>query len=190
MLTFQDIIARLNAFWQKHGCIIHQGYDLEVGAGTFNPATFLRCLGPEPYKTAYVEPSRRPADARYGENPNRVQQFHQYQVIIKPSPADIQHVFLESLKAIGFDVKKHDMRFVHDDWESPTLGAWGLGWEVWCDGMEVAQFTYFQAIGSLPLKPISVEITYGLERLAMYIQNKQSIFDVQWNEELTFKDIS
>jgi glycyl-tRNA synthetase len=190
MLTFQGIIAHLNAFWEKQGCIIHQGYDLEVGAGTFNPATFLRCLGPEPYKTAYVEPSRRPSDARYGENPNRVQLFHQYQVIIKPSPADIQHVYLESLKSLGLDLKKHDLRFVHDDWEGPTLGAWGLGWEVWCDGMEVTQFTYFQAIGSLPLKPISVEITYGLERLAMFIQNKQSIFDVQWNDELTFRDVS
>lgn len=190
MLTFQAIIAHLNAFWEKQGCIIHQGHDLEVGAGTFNPVTFLRCLGPEPYRTAYVEPSRRPADARYGENPNRVQLFHQYQVIIKPSPPDIQHTYLESLKSLGFDLKKHDMRFVHDDWESPTLGAWGLGWEVWCDGMEVTQFTYFQAIGSLPLKPISVEITYGLERLAMFIQNKQSIFDVKWNEELTFRDIA
>jgi glycyl-tRNA synthetase len=190
MLTFQDIIAHLNAFWQKQGCIIHQGHDLEVGAGTFNPVTFLRCLGPEPYRTAYVEPSRRPADARYGDNPNRIQLFHQYQVIIKPSPPDIQQTYLESLQALKFDLKKHDMRFVHDDWESPTLGAWGLGWEVWCDGMEVTQFTYFQGIGSLPLKPVSVEITYGLERLAMFIQNKQSIFDVQWNDELTFRDIA
>jgi len=190
MLTFQDIIAHLNAFWEKQGCIIHQGHDLEVGAGTFNPVTFLRALGPEPYKTAYVEPSRRPADARYGDNPNRVQYFHQYQVIIKPSPADIQQTYLASLQSLGLDLKKHDMRFVHDDWESPTLGAWGLGWEIWCDGMEVTQFTYFQAVGSLPLKPISVEITYGLERLAMFIQNKQSIFDVQWNDELTFRDIS
>lgn len=190
MLTFQDIIVQLNAFWEKQGCIIHQGHDLEVGAGTFNPATFLRCLGPEPYKTAYVEPSRRPKDARYADNPNRVQLFHQYQVIIKPSPENIQQLYLESLKSLGFDLKKHDIRFVHDDWESPTLGAWGLGWEVWCDGMEVTQFTYFQAIGSHPLKPISVEITYGLERLAMYIQNKESLFDVQWNEQLTFRDIS
>ncbi|HEY2811458.1 MAG TPA: glycine--tRNA ligase [Rhabdochlamydiaceae bacterium] len=190
MLTFQDIILRLNTFWEKQGCIIHQGHDLEVGAGTFNPATFLRCLGPEPYNTAYVEPSRRPADARYGENPNRVQLFHQYQVILKPSPSDIQQKYLESLRFLGFDLKKHDMRFVHDDWESPTLGAWGLGWEVWCDGMEVTQFTYFQVIGSLPLKPIAVEITYGLERLAMFIQNKHSIFDVKWNNQLTFRDIS
>lgn len=161
-----------------------------MGAGTFNPATFLRCLGPEPYKTAYVEPSRRPSDGRYGKNPNRMQLFHQFQVIIKPSPADIQKLYLESLKALDFDLSKHDIRFVHDDWESPTLGAWGLGWEVWCDGMEITQFTYFQAIGSLPLKPISVEITYGLERLAMYIQNKDSFYDMKWNDELTFRDIA
>lgn len=189
MLTFQEIILRLTQFWEKKHCIIHQGHDLEVGAGTFNPATFLRCLGPEPYRTAYVEPSRRPKDARFGENPNRIQLFHQFQVIMKPSPPDIQQVYLDSLTALGFDLKKHDIRFVHDDWESPTLGAWGLGWEVWCDGMEVTQFTYFQSIGSLPLKPISAELTYGLERLAMYIQNKDSIFDVQWNETLTFRDI-
>jgi glycyl-tRNA synthetase len=190
MLTFQQIISRLTAFWEKRGCLIHQGYDLEVGAGTFNPATFLRCLGPEPYKTAYVEPSRRPADGRFGENPNRLQFFHQYQVIIKPSPADIQESCLKSFEAIGLNIKEHDIRFVHDDWEGPTLGAWGLGWEVWCDGMEVCQFTYFQAMASLPLKPVSVEITYGIERLAMYIQNVNSIFDVHWNDELTFKDIA
>ncbi len=189
MLTFQQIIHRLTEFWEKHHCIIHQGHDLEVGAGTFNPATFLRCLGPEPYYTAYVEPSRRPADARYGENPNRIHLFHQFQVILKPSPADVLKLYLDSLKALNFDLKKHDIRFVHDDWESPTLGAWGLGWEIWCDGMEITQFTYFQAIGSLPLKPVSAEITYGLERLAMYIQNKDSIFDVMWNEELTLRDI-
>jgi glycyl-tRNA synthetase len=190
MLTFQQIIHRLTEFWEKKRCIIHQGHDLEVGAGTFNPATFLRCLGPEPYRTAYVEPSRRPSDGRYGENPNRMQLFHQYQVILKPSPADVQQLYLESLKALGLDLKKHDIRFVHDDWESPTLGAWGLGWEVWCDGMEITQWTYFQAIGSTPLKPVSVEITYGLERLAMFIQNKDSIYDLQWNEELTFGDIA
>ena len=189
MLTLQKIIQSLTAFWEKRGCVIHQGHDVEVGAGTFNPATFLRCLGPEPYKTAYVEPSRRPSDGRYGQNPNRVQLFHQYQVIIKPSPADIKEVYLQSLEAIGFDLKKHDIRFVHDDWESPTLGAWGLGWEVWSDGMEVTQFTYFQAIGSVPLKPVSAEITYGLERLAMFIQNVDNIFDVKWNEELTLRDI-
>lgn len=190
MLTFQQIIQRLTEFWEKKKCIIHQGHDLEVGAGTFNPATFLRALGPEGYKTAYVEPSRRPSDGRYAQNPNRMQLFHQFQVIIKPSPADIQQTYLESLKVLGLDLKKHDIRFVHDDWESPTLGAWGLGWEVWCDGMEVSQFTYFQAIGSMPLKPITVEITYGLERLAMYIQNKDSFYDMKWNDELTFGDIA
>ncbi len=190
MLTFQQIVHRLTEFWEKKRCIIHQGHDLEVGAGTFNPATFLRCLGPEPYRTAYVEPSRRPSDGRYGENPNRMQLFHQFQVILKPSPADVQQLYLESLRALDFDLKKHDIRFVHDDWESPSVGAWGLGWEVWCDGMEITQWTYFQAMGSTPLKPVSVEITYGLERLAMYIQNKDSIYDLQWNEELTFQDIA
>lgn len=190
MLTFQQIIHRLTEFWEKKKCIIHQGHDLEVGAGTFNPATFLRCLGPEPYNTAYVEPSRRPSDGRYGENPNRMQLFHQFQVILKPSPADVQQLYLESLQALGLDLKKHDIRFVHDDWESPTLGAWGLGWEVWCDGMEISQFTYFQAIGSVPLKPVSVEITYGLERLTMFIQNKDSFYDMRWNEELTFRDVA
>ncbi len=190
MLTLQEIIQQLNAFWEKQGCIIHQGHDLEVGAGTFNPATFLRCLGPEPYRTAYVEPSRRPKDARYGENPNRIQLFHQYQVVLKPSPSNNLQLYLDSLRALRFDLKKHDIRFVHDDWESPTLGAWGLGWEVWCDGMEITQYTYFQAVGSLPLKPVCVEITYGLERLAMYIQNKDSIFDVQWNDQYTLRDLS
>lgn len=190
MLTFQKLIATLSAFWEKKGCVIHQGHDLEVGAGTFNPATFLRCLGPEPYNTAYVEPSRRPQDGRYGENPNRVQLFHQYQVILKPSAPEVQRWYLESLEAIGLDLKKHDIRFVHSDWESPSLGAWGLGWEVWCDGMEISQFTYFQAIASLPLNPVSAEITYGLERLAMYVQNVDNIFDLKWNEKLTFRDIS
>ncbi len=190
MLTFQQIICRLTAFWEKKGCIIHQGHDLEVGAGTFNPATFLRSLGPEPYRTAYVEPSRRPSDGRYGDNPNRIHLFHQFQVIIKPSPSDIQANFLDSLRALDFDLKKHDIRFVHDDWESPTLGASGVGWEVWCDGMEITQFTYFQSIGSVSLHPISVEITYGLERLALFIQNKNSIFDVLWNDTLTIGDIS
>ncbi len=189
MLTFQQIIQRLTEFWEQKNCIIHHGHGLEVGAGTFNPATFLRCLGPEPYRTAYVEPSRRPADARYGENPNRMQLFHQFQVVMKPSPPDILKLYLESLEALDFDLSKHDIRFVHDDWESPTIGAWGLGWEVWCDGMEITQFTYFQAVASLPLKPISAEITYGLERLAMYIQNKDSFYDMQWNDELTFRDI-
>lgn len=189
MLTFQQIIHKLSTFWEQKGCIIHQGHDLEMGAGTFNPATFLRCLGPEPYKTAYVEPSRRPSDGRYGENPNRLQLFHQFQVIIKPSPADILDQYKESLLAIGIPLEKHDLRFVHDDWESPTLGAHGLGWEVWIDGMEVSQFTYFQAVASLPLKPVSAEITYGLERLCMYVQNKDNFFDMQWNETYTYGDI-
>ncbi|HEY5259178.1 MAG TPA: glycine--tRNA ligase subunit alpha, partial [Rhabdochlamydiaceae bacterium] len=158
MITFQQLIHRLTQFWEKRDCIIHVGHDLETGAGTFNPATFLRSLGPEPYRTAYVEPSRRPGDGRYGENPNRVQLFHQFQVIIKPSPADIQELCLKCLEAIGLKLKDHDIRFVHDDWEAPTLGSWGLGWEVWCDGMEICQFTYFQAVGSVPLKPIPAEI--------------------------------
>ncbi len=190
MLTFQQMIHKLSDFWEKQGCIIHQGHDLETGAGTFNPATFLRCLGPEPYKTAYVEPSRRPSDGRYGENPNRLQLFHQLQVVIKPSPANIMELYKQSLEAIGLNLKEHDLRFVHDDWESPTQGAFGLGWEVWIDGMEVTQFTYFQAVASLPLKPISVEITYGLERLCMYVQNKDNVFDMQWNEFYTYGDIS
>lgn len=190
MITLQQLIHKLTQFWEKRGCLIHQGHDLEVGAGTFNPATFLRCLGPEPYLTAYVEPSRRPTDGRYGQNPNRIQLFHQFQVIMKPSPIDIQALYLKSLEAIGLKLKKHDIRFVHDDWESPTLGAWGLGWEVWCDGMEISQFTYFQAMASLPLKPISAEITYGLERLCMFIQNVDNIFDIKWNETFTLGDIS
>ncbi len=189
MITFQQLIHRLVAFWEKKGCLIHQGHDLETGAGTFNPATFLRCLGPEPYKTAYVEPSRRPKDGRFGENPNRIQLFHQFQVIIKPSPPDIQKLYLQSLEAIGLDLKQHDVRFVHDDWESPTIGAYGLGWEVWIDGMEISQFTYFQTVASLPLKPVCVELTYGLERLAMYVQNVKSMFDVHWNEKYTLRQI-
>ncbi|MBM3198551.1 MAG: glycine--tRNA ligase subunit alpha, partial [Chlamydiae bacterium] len=189
-LTFQQIIQRLTEFWEKQGCVVHQGYDVEVGAGTFNPATFLRCLGPEPYNTVFVEPSRRPTDGRYGENPNRVQLFHQLQVLMKPSPSDIQQLYLRSLEALGLDLTVHDIRFVHDDWESPTLGAWGLGWEVWCDGMEITQFTYFQAAGSLSLSPISVELAYGLERLAMFIQNVDNLFMVRWNDKLTFADIS
>jgi len=189
MLTFQQILHTLAEFWEKKGCIIHQGHDLEVGAGTFNPATFLRCLGPEPYKTAYVEPSRRPSDGRFGENPNRLQLFHQYQVIIKPSPPDIIDLYKESLEAIGLDLKKHDLRFVHDDWESPTIGAHGLGWEVWIDGMEVTQFTYFQAVANVPLSPISVEITYGIERLCMYVQKKDNFFDMQWNENYLYGEI-
>lgn len=189
MITFQEFLSRLTAFWEKQGCIIHQGYDLEVGAGTFNPATFLRCLGPEPYRAAYIEPCRRPTDGRYGTNPNRLQHYFQYQVILKPSPSNIQDLYLQSLEALGFNLKEHDIRFVHDDWESPTLGAWGLGWEVWMDGMEITQFTYFQAVGGVELKPITGEITYGIERLAMYLQKVNSIFDLQWNEELTYGDI-
>ncbi|MBI5274721.1 MAG: glycine--tRNA ligase subunit beta [Chlamydiales bacterium] len=189
MFTFQEIIQKLVQFWSSKGCIIHQGHDVEVGAGTFNPATFLRCLGPEPYKTVYVEPSRRPQDGRYGENPNRLQLFHQLQVIVKPSPVDIQKTYLQSLEEIGFSSNDHDIRFVHDDWESPTLGAWGLGWEIWIDGMEVSQFTYFQSIAGLELNPIPVEITYGLERLCMLAQKKNNFFEMKYNEELTYGDV-
>lgn len=189
MMTFQKFFQTLTQFWEKQGCIIHQGYDLEVGAGTFNPATFLRCLGPEPYRAAYIEPCRRPTDGRYGTNPNRLQHYFQYQVILKPSPLNIQDLYLKSLEAVGFNLKEHDIRFVHDDWESPTLGAWGLGWEVWMDGMEITQFTYFQAVGGVELKPITGEITYGIERLAMYLQKVDSVYDLQWNEHLTYGDI-
>lgn len=189
MITFQELLRKLSLFWEQHGCIIHQGYDLEMGAGTFNPATFLRCLGPEPYRAAYIEPCRRPTDGRFGTNPNRLQHYFQYQVILKPSPADIQDICLKSLEAIGFNLSEHDIRFVHDDWESPTLGAWGLGWEVWMDGMEVLQFTYFQSVGGISLKPVTGEITYGLERLATYLQKVNSIFDLKWNDQLTYGDI-
>ncbi len=189
MKTFQEILGQLKTYWEEKNCVIHQGYDCEVGAGTFNPATFLRCMGPEPYRAVYVEPCRRPSDGRYGENPNRIQHYYQCQVVIKPSPLNIQELYLESLKAIGLDLSKHDIRFVHDDWENPTIGAWGLGWEVWIDGMEVTQFTYFQSLGGLPLKPVTVELTYGLERLAMYLQNVDSIFDLQWDKHLTYRDI-
>ncbi|MDH4199849.1 MAG: glycine--tRNA ligase subunit alpha [Spirochaetia bacterium] len=188
-MYFQDIIRNLNEYWASQGCLIVQGVDTEVGAGTFNPHTFLRVLGPKPYKAAYVEPSRRPTDGRYGENPNRLQHYYQYQVIMKPSPENSQQVYLESLKILGIDLKKHDIRFVKDDWESPTLGASGLGWEVWLDGMEVTQFTYFQNCGSLELNPVSVEFTYGLERLAMHIQNIDNVFDIQWNENHTYAQI-
>ena len=188
-LTFQQMIQQLMIFWEQQGCIVHQGYDLEVGAGTFNPVTLLRCLGPEPYNAVYVEPSRRPKDGRYGDNPNRLQLFHQFQVLMKPSPHDIQQLYLRSLEALGLDLSMHDIRFVHDDWESPTLGAFGLGWEVWCDGMEITQFTYFQAAGDLTLSPISVELAYGLERLAMFLQNVDSLFAVQWNDTYTLHDI-
>jgi len=189
MKTFQEILSKLSAFWEKQGCITHQGYDLEVGAGTFNPATFLRCLGPEPYNAAYVEPTRRPTDGRYGENPNRTQHYFQYQVILKPSPSDIQEAYLKSLEAIGVDLKKHDIRFVHDDWENPTIGASGLGWEAWIDGMEVTQITYFQTVGGIQVKPVTGELTYGLERIALYLQGKDSIFDLQWNDHYTYGDL-
>jgi glycyl-tRNA synthetase alpha chain len=188
-MTFQEIILTLEKFWSKQGCLICQPYDVEKGAGTFNPATFLRCLGPKPWAAAYVEPSRRPSDGRYGENPNRLQHYYQYQVIIKPAPADIQQLYLSSLKAIGLDPKRHDIRFVEDDWESPTLGAWGLGWEVWLDGMEATQFTYFQQVGGVDLNPISVEITYGLERLAMYCQKKDNVYDLAWTDNVKYGDV-
>jgi len=188
-VTFQEIILALHKFWSKKGCLLWQPYDIEKGAGTFNPATFLRCLGPRPWAAAYVEPSRRPTDGRYGENPNRLQHYYQYQVLIKPAPADIQESYLASLAAIGIDPKRHDIRFVEDDWESPTLGAWGLGWEVWLDGMEITQFTYFQQVGGIDLNPISVEITYGLERLAMYSQKKNSVFDVLWTPTVRYGDV-
>jgi glycyl-tRNA synthetase alpha chain len=188
-LYLQDLILKLHTFWIEHGCVIHQPYDVEVGAGTFNPATFFRVLGPEPWKTAYVEPSRRPTDGRYGENPNRLQHYYQYQVILKPSPLDVQELYLKSLSAISIDLLKHDIRFVEDDWESPTLGAWGLGWEVWLDGMEVTQFTYFQQVGGIELKPVSVELTYGLERIAMYLQEADNVFDLQWSKGITYGDI-
>ena len=189
MLTFQDIIRRLQDFWTEQGCILWQPYDIETGAGTMNPATFLRVLGPEPWNVAYVEPCRRPKDGRYGENPNRLQHYYQFQVILKPAPENPQELYLKSLEALGIDLTAHDIRFVEDDWESPTLGAWGLGWEVWLDGMEITQFTYFQQTGSLDLPEISVEITYGLERIAMYLQNVDSVYDILWNEGLTYGDI-
>jgi glycyl-tRNA synthetase alpha chain len=188
-MNFQELIMALEKFWANYGCVIQQPYDLEVGAGTFNPATLLRVLGPEPWSVAYVEPSRRPTDGRYGENPNRLGHYYQYQVIIKPSPIDIQEIYLGSLKVLGVDPLDHDIRFVEDDWESPTLGASGLGWEVWLDGMEITQFTYFQQAGSIRLDPISVEITYGLERIAMYLQEKENVFDLMWNDQLTYGDV-
>jgi len=188
-MNFQDVILTLEKYWVAKGCIIQQPYDLEVGAGTFNPATFLRSLGPEPFNVAYVEPSRRPTDGRYGENPNRLQHYYQYQVILKPSPIDIQELYLDSLKVLGIDPLAHDIRFVEDDWESPTLGAWGLGWEVWLDGMEITQFTYFQQVGGFDLKPISGEITYGLERIAMYLQGVDNVFDLQWNDKVKYGQI-
>ncbi len=188
-MYFQDIIGTLNSYWASMGCVVLQPYDMEVGAGTFHPATLLRSLGPEPWKAAYVQPSRRPTDGRYGENPNRLQHYYQYQVVIKPSPPDSQEMYLESLRQFGLDLLEHDIRFVEDDWESPTLGAWGLGWEVWLDGMEITQFTYFQQAGSIDLKPITVEITYGLERIAMYLQKVDSVYDIKWNEHVTYGQI-
>jgi glycyl-tRNA synthetase alpha chain len=188
-MYFQEVIETLNKFWAKQGCVILQPYDMEVGAGTFHPATFLRALGKKPFSAAYVEPCRRPTDGRYGENPNRLQHYYQYQVIIKPSPDNIQEIYLKSLKALGIDPEEHDIRFVEDDWESPTLGAWGLGWEVWLDGMEITQFTYFQQIGGFDCKPVTVEITYGLERITMYLQKVDNIFEIKWNEKYTYRDI-
>ena len=182
-LSFQDIIMNLQKFWGKYGCVILQPYDIEVGAGTFHPATTLRSLGNKPWKAAYVQPSRRPTDGRYGKNPNRLQHYYQYQVIIKPSPKNIKQTYLKSLSTIGIDVKNHDIRFVEDDWESPTLGAAGLGWEVWCDGMEITQFTYFQQMTGIECKPVPVELTYGLERLCMFVQGKDNVFDLDWNND-------
>ncbi|MDR1946401.1 MAG: glycine--tRNA ligase subunit alpha [Desulfovibrio sp.] len=188
-MYFQDVIFTLQNFWAARGCVVLQPIDLECGAGTFNPATFLRAIGPEPWNAVYVEPSRRPTDGRYGENPNRLQHYFQFQVILKPSPDNVQEVYLDSLRALGIDYACHDIRFVEDDWESPTLGAWGLGWEVWLDGMEVTQFTYFQQVGGIDLAPVSVELTYGLERLAMYLQEKESVYDLAWNEHVSYGDI-
>jgi glycyl-tRNA synthetase alpha chain len=189
MLTFQELILKLQSYWGGKGCALLQPYDMEMGAGTFHTATFLRAIGPEPWKAAYVQPSRRPKDGRYGDNPNRLQHYYQYQVVLKPSPDDIQDIYLASLVALGINPKEHDIRFVEDDWESPTLGAWGLGWEVWLDGMEITQFTYFQEIGSLPCKPVLGEITYGLERLAMYLQGKESIYDLVWTPGVTYGNV-
>ena len=197
MLTFQQVILTLQEYWDRQGCALLQPYDMEVGAGTSHTATFLRALGPEPWRAAYVQPSRRPKDGRYGENPNRMQHYYQYQVVMKPSPPDILELYLGSLEALGFDLTKNDVRFVEDDWENPTLGAWGLGWEVWLNGMEVTQFTYFQQVGGLDCDPVTGEITYGLERLAMYLQGKENVFDLVWTEweergvkrRLTYRDV-
>jgi len=189
MLTFQELILELQSYWGAKGCVLLQPYDMEMGAGTFHTATFLRAIGPEPWKAAYVQPSRRPKDGRYGDNPNRLQHYYQYQVVLKPSPDDIQDLYLDSLRALGINLKQHDVRFVEDDWESPTLGASGLGWEVWLDGMEITQFTYFQEVGSLPCKPVLGEITYGLERLAMYLQERENVFDLVWTPGVTYGDV-
>jgi len=189
MLTFQQIILKLNQYWDRHGCVLLQPYDMEMGAGTFHTATFLRAIGPEPWNAAYVQPSRRPKDGRYGDNPNRLQHYYQYQVVLKPSPSELQELYLGSLRALGIDPRKNDIRFVEDDWESPTLGAWGLGWEVWLNGMEVTQFTYFQQVGGLDCKPVLGELTYGLERLAMYLQGKESVFDLVWVDGVTYGNV-
>ena len=187
--SFQNLILKLQTFWASKGCTLLQPFDMEMGAGTFHPATFLRAVGPEPWKAAYVQPSRRPTDGRYGENPNRLQHYYQFQVILKPSPRDIQDLYLESLTEIGIDLAKHDVRFVEDNWESPTLGAWGLGWEIWLNGMEVSQFTYFQQVGGLACKPVAGELTYGLERLAMYLQGVDSVFDLVWTKGVSYGDV-
>jgi glycyl-tRNA synthetase alpha chain len=187
--SFQELILRLQTFWAGKGCVILQPYDMEMGAGTFHPATTLRALGPKPWKAAYVQPSRRPTDGRYGENPNRLQHYYQFQVLMKPSPPDLQDLYLESLKVLGFDPLVHDIRFVEDNWESPTLGAWGLGWEVWLNGMEVTQFTYFQQVGGIDCKPITGEITYGLERLAMYLQGVDNVYNLEWTKGLSYGDV-
>jgi glycyl-tRNA synthetase alpha chain len=189
-VTFQELILALQRFWADRGCLLVSPYNSEVGAGTFNPATFLRAIGPEPWNVAYVEPSRRPTDGRYGENPNRLQQFHQFQVILKPAPLDIQELYVESLRAIGTDPDQHDIRFIEDDWESPTLGAWGLGWQVWLDGLEISQFTYFQQVGGLDCKPISGELTYGLERIAMYLQDVDDVYSLKWSEDVRYGEIA
>ncbi|MEO6423725.1 MAG: glycine--tRNA ligase subunit alpha [Candidatus Nitrotoga sp.] len=189
MLTFQQIILTLQQFWDKQGCALLQPYDIEMGAGTFHTATFLRAIGPEPWRAAYVQPSRRPKDGRYGENPNRLQHYYQYQVALKPSPDNIQELYLDSLRALGINTGEHDIRFVEDDWESPTLGAWGLGWEVWLDGMEVTQFTYFQEVGGLKCAPVLGEITYGLERLAMYLQGVENVYDLTWTDGVSYGDV-
>ncbi len=185
-MYFQDLILSLDHYWKQQGCLLLQPYDVEVGAGTFHPATFLKSLGPEPWNVAYVQPSRRPTDGRYGQNPNRLQHYYQYQVIMKPSPNNIQELYLKSLETFGLNLREHDIRFVEDDWESPTLGAWGLGWEVWLDGMEITQFTYFQQVGSIDVYPVSVEITYGLERIAMYLQEVDNVYDLKWNDSVTY----
>ena len=188
-MTFQELIFNLQRYWASQGCVIIQPHDQEVGAGTSHTATFLRAIGPEPWKAAYVQPSRRPKDGRYGENPNRLQHYYQFQVVLKPSPENIVDLYIESIRSLGFDLNKNDLRLVEDNWENPTLGAWGLGWEVWLNGMEITQFTYFQQVGGIPCKPITGEITYGLERLAMYIQGVDNVFDLQWNDMTTYRDV-